>query len=228
MISTPVFHEQWNQEEYSRMKAIFQHETFAPFHGIADSMFDFLLLEKLHLYMGDGTRKVVDENGEIISGYKQTFDHVEDEYHPQNFGVFQLSGFWIPESEGELFTIDGEDKDLFGFRRESQGINEVLFIVHPKSESLFAPLIARFSHSKVVVSALALSSFRTLLVSIPQGDCSYTIAFAKVSLDERINSVSRILSRKESGQSIATNFHFQKRLLEMCKANITSLAIMEV
>lgn len=231
MNSVPLFQE-WNKEEYLRTKVLFQEDaTFRPFHCINDAMFDFLLLEKLHLYMGDGTRKVIDEKGEIISGYKQTFEHVEDKYHPQNFGVFTLSGFWLPEFEGELFIIRDEDEaeDLSAFRRRnSQNVKEFLFLVHPKSEPLFAPLISCYSHQRIEVFALSLSSFRTLLVSVPQGDGSFVVAFAKVSLDERINNVSRILSRKECGQSVATTFQFQKRLCEMKKVNIVSLAIMEV
>lgn len=203
----------WNEEEFAQTLNFFLSDPlFIPFHGITISMFDFLIMEKLHLFMNDGTRKVVDEKGEIISGYLQTFQHVEDEYHPQKFTPFMLSGYWIPEEEGDLFLIQEHFKSPF--RRQRDEKQEILFLVHPKSETLFFPLTKLYNDTKIEVPALSLSSFRTLLVSLPNNG-NYILAFAKLSLDEKINNVSRIISKKESGGSIAASIVFKKKLLSM-------------
>lgn len=204
----------WSDEEFAKIASIIQEDPlFIPFRDITTAMLDFLILEKLHLYMNDGTRKVVDSNGEIISGYLQTFRHTEDEYHPQNFKPFMSFGFWIPEEEGELFLI--QEHLETPFRRNNEGRKEVLFLVHPKSEALFSPLTQEYDSKKIEIPSLSLSSFRTLLVSIPGNDGQWTLAFAKLSLDEKINNVSRIISKKESAGSVAATFAFKEKLISM-------------
>lgn len=226
-------------------------------------------------------------------------------YSPQVFKPFFLKGVWIPEEEGELFSIFSNDFKN-PFQRIKKNQKQFLFLIHPKSENLFFPLIEKYQKNQIEVPALSLSSFRTLLVSIPSKkskkeekdknsnekeeqdknsktkkekeknsnekeveknadfiqqeqenkneitkektdkeqentkeennketndkekdkekiqkekketeEISWILQFVKVSLDEKINDVSRIVCRKESAGSIVTTFLFKKKLKEM-------------
>lgn len=218
----------WNPQGRLEIEVLMRSDPiFAPFIGpsMSNALLDFLILEKHHLFLESGTRRVLNESGEVISGYGQVFTFKDDAYHPQNFYPFNLKAVWVPETEGELFMVDPLMASPF-IRLNPQGLKEFLFLVHPKSEDLFRPLLEAFAHTLVEIPCLSLSSFRTLLVSLPHPN-GRILATAKVSLDEQITNASRIISRKEAAGSVATTLVFKNRLHNMFEKGITSLQIME-
>lgn len=196
--------------EEAQVSAVIQSDPdFAPFRSIPAPLLKFLICEKHHMYMVPGTRQMVDDAGEVISGYAQNYGCHKDLYHPQNFQPFTLKGFWIPADQGDTFSILDPTQQLPIFR-DVAGKKEVLFLVHPKSETLFHPLMQAYAHKQIEVRALALSSFRTLLVAIPDGH-EYQLMMIKVSLDETINKAPRVISLKESAGSVAETCHLKSK-----------------
>ena len=92
---------------------------------------------------------------------------------------------------------------------------EILFLVHPKSEDLFAPLMKKYASKQVTVPALSLSSFRTLLIAIPGTHSLPQYAMVKVSLNETIGGVLRILHLRECARSVATTEILQSKPSEI-------------
>lgn len=195
------------QDETSQIVAeISSSGELKPFANLPLPLLHFLILEKKHLYLEPTGHLLVDRAGTVRSGSKQKYDVPEDEYHPRHFRPFFVKGFWVPEEEGESFSILGPESRLPLVRTNLAGRKEILFLVHPRSEPLFAPLMATYASSLVEVPALALSSFRTLLVAIPTGDNHWTHLMVKVSLDKVINGTHRILSLKECASALGTSF----------------------
>ena len=104
--------------------------------------------------------------------------------------------------------------DVPWVRQTPEGNREVLFLVHPKSEALFVPLTSRYLDKKIEVSAIALSSFRTLLVAFPQAEGRFAYWMVKTSLNELIRGSTRVLSRKESAGSVAVAQVLKQKLLK--------------
>lgn len=178
--------------------------ALAVFRNLSDAMLTFLWSEKTRLTLLADKRVLVDDQNVIKGGYNHDNDCKDDIYHPKHFQPFNVKGYWIPESEGKLFaTESGSTCPLV--RNGPQG-KEVLFLVHPKSESLYAPLIAKYGPTKMDVPALALSSFRTLVVALPTG-----YAMVKVSIDEKIGGAHRALTLKECAGSVGTTAVLQHK-----------------
>jgi hypothetical protein len=174
--------------------------SLTPFRQLPDALLMLLYAEKINLRLIAETRLVKDENGIIISGYAQDYHCQHDQYHPKELMPFNLKGYWIPENEGELFITDVETPCPL-IRQGPQG-KEVLFLIHPKTEHLFGPLMEKYKQEKLLIPALSLSSFRTLLISLPTSDQNYFYTMVKLSLDEKIAGTLRILSLKECACSV--------------------------
>src|SRR5689334_17882381 len=93
-------------EETARISSeIFSLPEFEPFRAIPEPLLKFIIAEKLHMYMTPSGRLIVDSEGVPISGYPHTYTYPENSYHPRFFKPFTLKGFWIPESEGDAFSL---------------------------------------------------------------------------------------------------------------------------
>ena len=172
-------------------------ESLGLFKDLPGHLIPLIGAEKDSLYLTPGTRLVKDQDGVVIAGYWQHYSGLPDIYHPQEWAPFYLKGYWIPQEEGHLFIASSEETCPL-IRETPQG-KEVLFLIHPKSEHLFKELIKKYETQEIQVPALALSSYRTLLIGLPPMS---DYAFVKVSLDEEIGGVLRILSVKECACSV--------------------------
>lgn len=122
---------------------------------------------------------------------------------------FLLKGYWIPENEGELFQADATS--ACPLVRIGLNGKEVLFLVHPKSEALFAPLMAKYRQDEMFVSAIPLSCPQTFFVAIPQSGAkqTYTYAVVKLSIDETLDGSIRLLPLKRCTSSVGTTVVFK-------------------
>lgn len=166
------------------------------FRTLPDSLLTYLYSEKHRLAMTGETRCVADHD-QTIAGFEHSYEADHDQYHPGNFQPFIIHGYWIPTHEGQLFKVHS---DQCAITRTVDGQDQILFLVHPKSTRLFAPLIEKYQHNQLDIPAIALSSFRTLLIALPD---SGEFTMVKVSLDETIGGVRRLLHHKECAASVA-------------------------
>lgn len=185
---------------------LFSEPALAPFRHLPDGMLTFLCGEKARLSLTDDARRVWDGNN-LVSGYTHDYHCKDDQYHPKHFTPFDIKGYWIPESEGQLFAT--QDAAKCPLTRNGPKGKEVLFLIHPKSEHLYGPLMQKHAGQKVSVPALALSSFRSLLVALPGGLPNY--ALVKVTLDEKIGGAQRLLSLKECAGSVGLTAVLQQK-----------------
>lgn len=180
-------------------ETLFKDPKFAPFRFVSDALLTFIFSEKNRLALNEETRIVKD-----TTGFVHLYNAKDDCYHPKYFEPFDLIGLWIPSSEGNFFSIREESEQTPLIRKGPQDEKEILFLIHPKSVTLFEDLIQKYAHTQVAIPALSLSSFRTLLIAIPKTTSLPQYAFVKVSLDENIGGTRRILSLKECAGSVAT------------------------
>ncbi len=171
------------------------------FKALPDTFLAYIYAEKTRLAMAEESRHVVNENQQIVAGFHHGYEASDDQYHPGTFQPFMMKGYWIPCSEGKLFQLR---QGHCSITRTVEGQDQILYLVHPKSATLFAPLISKYQHTQVDVPALALSSFRTLLIALPAGGTT-EFAMVKVSLNEEIGGVRRLLYQKECAASVANS-----------------------
>lgn len=194
------------QETREKMRRDFYLASFAE---LPDPFIFFIQAEKCRLALNSETRNIRDPNGKIIGGFKHNFDCIDDPYHPKYFQGFPVKGYWIPEEAGQLFSSSEENVSPL-MRTTLEGKREVLFLVHPKSEGLYRPLMEAYVDKQVSIPAVALSSYRTLLISPSPGK----FVMVKVSLDKEVGGVLRILSKKESTGSVACSSLLEGERLE--------------
>lgn len=167
------------------------------FRSLPDSLLTYLYSEKQRLAMTAETRYVINDQHHTIAGFEHSYGTDDDQYHPGNFQPFIVHGYWLPLDEGKSYSLHQNNDAI---TRTVDGQSQILFLVHPKSTTLFAPLIKKYQHNQVDVPAIALSSFRTLLIALPN---STEFAMLKVSLDQDIGGVRRLLYLKECAASVA-------------------------
>lgn len=190
--------------------------AFLPFRQLPAVLLDFLISDTLCMPVQHATgeqsvetRLIFDESGEEISGYRLVTKILWDDYHPYRLKPFLAEAVWIPQQEGETFFSDAHSQATsLPFIRNNSGITEVLFIVHPRSRLLFQPLLEKHRDRVTHVPALALSSYRTLLVALPNSGAAATesplYAMVKVSVDATVGNL-RTLSRKDALSSVAAD-----------------------
>ncbi len=182
------------------------------FRSLPDAFLTYLYSEKHRLAMTAETRYVVDDQHQTIAGFEHSYGADDDQYHPQNFQPFIVHGYWIPSDEGKLFMLH---QDSYGVTRTVNDQHQILFVIHPKSTTLFAPLIKKYQHSQIDIPAIALSSFRTLLIAVPDSiENSPGFAMLKVSLDQTIGGVRRLLYQKECAASVAFSAMLNNKRME--------------
>jgi hypothetical protein len=181
---------------------------FIAFRGLPDPLFTFIYGEKQCLSMTPNTREIYDDHGNIIDGYESHYRSADNAYHPKVMRPFDLEGYWIPVTEGKIFVFQAPEGPL---TRVRGGVLELLFLVHPSSKDLYKPLCQKYADSCIRVPALALSSFRTLLIAVPKEYGGVAYEMVKLSLDAEIGGVERRLHQKECACSVATTALLSQR-----------------
>lgn len=127
------------------------------------------------------------------------------------FTPFLLKGVWIPLSAGTQYSILPDLKQL-PIIRNHDGQDECLFFVHPHSEDVFSELLAAYQEKIISVSALSLSSPRSLLVALPNTHGGFDPVMIKVSLNQEAQGVLRLLGERECALSVANTSIFTRIL----------------
>ena len=205
--------EEWVEKETKIVKEIL---SCSPFRSLPNALISFLMFEKTRLSLNEESRQIFDSSGNLLGGFTNDYKIPDDIYHPEKLSPFEIKGYWIPLDEGQIFGIDSDsDKMVHSLIRTRNRQQEVLFFIHPKAEKLFQPLIGKYHHNQVIVSAISLSSSRTLLVALPlepeNENTRYHFTIVKVSLPEEISGVLRCVKEKECACSVATNLILNKR-----------------
>ena len=136
-------------------------------------------------------------------------------YRPEALSAFKLKGIWLPIRQGNFYETDTDLNQDTPLIRINKDVKEILFLIHPRSETYYQTLLAQ--HTYIEIYALSLSSYRSLIVAVP-GSEGFEIAMVKISLNETINQTNRLLSERECALSIANSILLKKRLSE--KTNI--------
>ena len=171
-------------------------------------------------------RIIYDETTEAdIGGDRTNTSMPVDTYHPGLFVPITLTGIWLPIKEGTLFTTLSDIHCCPLIKRQVDGQDVILFLIHPKSLNLYKDLLAHFPGPKETFSALSLSSFRTVLVALPDADGEFNPVMVKLSLDVAIQGVSRILSPRECGLSVANSAILSQKLASLAQDSAQQLPL---
>jgi hypothetical protein len=215
---------------YSQAREIISsNDYFLPFRNmfLHEPLLKFVYSEKCR-FSGpfDESRVIVDDANTESGGYLVNTSMPEDAFHPRHFTPFELKGLWLPLSHGTLFLSRSihESSDLMRLNVDTKE-QEILFLIHPSSEGLYQDLITQYSSTMITVSALSLSSLRTLLIAYPNNDGTYKPLMVKISLDRLSQDVSRILTTRECALSVANSKILRKKITARKDAGIAALAI---
>lgn len=126
------------------------------------------------------------------------------QFAPEAQQWFTVKSYWVPAKNVDLLTA--KTTLLPQFERTIGDQKQVLFLVHPESETYFANFL-RDSQTGPDFKALATSSSRTLLVH--PADNSKILFFAKLSLNKEVGSVVRTIPLGEVARSIGTTIALQ-------------------
>lgn len=140
--------------------------------------------------------------------------HSTDVILDECYGVFTpflLKGVWIPLALGAHYSIL-PNLDEMPIARNRNGQKEILFFIHPKSEEVFSQLLETYQEHCITVSALSLSSPRSLLIALPNERGEYEPIMVKVSLNQLAHGVLRLLSERECALSVANTSIFSRIL----------------
>lgn len=148
-----------------------------------------------------------------------------DEYHPGVFLPITLTGIWLPVNEGTLFTTLSNIHRCPLIKRQDNGQDVILFLIHPKSLHLYKDLLDHAPGPVQTFSALSLSSFRTVLVAVPNADGDFNPVMVKLSLDVMIQGVSRVLSTRECGLSVANSAVLSQKLASLATDDVRALPL---
>jgi hypothetical protein len=121
---------------------------------------------------------------------------VVDDYHPKQFKPFPLKGIWLPIEEASIYNVL-DKKHVCPLFKMKEGKQFVLFLIHPRSEHEYEKLLDKYQDKLQTFDALSLSSFRTVLVALPNDKEGYEPIIVKLSLAKNLRGVFRLLSEKK-------------------------------
>jgi hypothetical protein len=122
-----------------------------------------------------------------------------DAFKPQAARIFEIQGYWLPASEMQIYSSGLSPRMRKRFTRIRNGVQEVLFLVHPESERFYAGLgLSGRPHQTVLAAATA--SSRSLLVWDEHRPHEPFVG--KLSLDAVIGNVERTITGKETAMSV--------------------------
>ncbi len=207
-----------------------QDPAFMPFRDLLtnEALFKFIYHEKC-CFTGDIPEdrvvwEIDPETGiaKDVGGYRVKTQKPSDAYSPDKFLAFPITGVWLPIEACHMFTT------LDAFQEcplSSADRKKILFLIHPHSQSIYQGLLDDPSLQKANCFALSLSSFRSLLVAIPKTQGKFELAMVKVSLDQEIEGVRRLLSMRECKLSVANTLILRQKMQERAAAGQESLPI---
>jgi hypothetical protein len=158
------------------------------------------------------TRLMIGACGAQVGGYEVRAHIPRDQYHPHRLQPFKLRALWLPISVGEFFTL-GSAAIPPEIVRKVGDTDSVLFPIHPKSETLYAPLLQEYPDRIVELSAIALSSSRSLVLALPKVKGKTQFVIAKVSLDADVGwREHRVIALKDCANAVANTGLLYARL----------------
>jgi len=192
-------HEVRNNPEFGPFRVIFQR---------CPSLLDFVYAEKARYPLIPCDKREVTTQPAIETSSISDQDEKDqclfvDAYHPLAWHPFLLKGIWLPIKDLNVYSVLADQTSCPLLKKNDQGESQVLFLIHPKSEAIYAPLIAQYADRVEYYSALSLSSFRSVLVALPDGHGSYEAAMVKLSLDAHLRGAHRLLSERACKIAVA-------------------------
>lgn len=124
------------------------------------------------------------------------------EFTPEQGNVFEVKGYWINEDKLQVFKSEVPPELARAAFRTKDGKPQILFLVHPESETLYEPLTKNLGAPEKLLATPTASS-RSLVVW--RRDAPQAPFLAKLSLNKEIGGVNRSISRKESTMSIGVD-----------------------
>lgn len=123
------------------------------------------------------------------------------QYSPEGQQIFEVKSYWLPASRLNVFEDElGDPKLSTKFRRQNtNGQQEILFLVHPESEGFYRKLLAN-APTGPQFFATATASSRTLMMW--SGNHPEEVFFGKLSLDKEVAGVVRTIPKGEVARSV--------------------------
>lgn len=122
------------------------------------------------------------------------------EYSPENAQVFEVKSYWVSAEKLNVFEASEEHNDIgLELKRVENGQRQVLFMVHPESESFYAEFL-KDAELGPKFEGTATASSRTLMMW-PSGHREKAF-FGKLSLNKEIGGVVRTIPQGEVARSV--------------------------
>jgi hypothetical protein len=134
-----------------------------------------------------------------------------DDYHPKQFKPFSIKGIWLPIEETTIYQTLAKDQ-LCPLFKMMVGKQYVLFLIHPKSEHVYQALLDKYQDRIQTFAALSLSSFRTVLVALPNDKGGYEPAIVKLSLSKYLRGALRLLAEQKCKLAVGNSGMLNARL----------------
>lgn len=199
---------------YDEFKRIVQHDRrFNHFRELFahEPLQRFVYHEKCILGSLSEARVFYREDTHEEGGIAHTTQVVLDDCYGV-FTPFEIKGIWIPLTEGVHYTTLSNYSEC-PLIRKINGEDHFLFLVHPKSEDVYADLLQHYQDKIFLFSALSLSSPRSLLISLPKAtEEGFDPVMVKVSLNQKAHDILRLLSERECALSVANTSIFSRIL----------------
>jgi hypothetical protein len=134
--------------------------------------------------------------------------HVLQNYQAQEFSpeageVFEVKSYWVPAASLVVFESSiGDNDPVLELRRTKNGERQVLFLVHPESESFYSDFVKHAERGPRFVGTATASS-RTLMMW--QADRPENVFFGKLSLNKEIGGVVRTIPKGEVARSVGVS-----------------------
>lgn len=205
-------------------KCIQEDSRWVPFRTFLSNqaLFDFIYYEKCCSNGDIPESRIIWEGSNQVGGYETTTLKPSDSYSPDKLTTFVIVGVWLPIEADHLFTTL---ENLQECPLISADGKEILFLIHPHSQSIYRGLLDNPLLKKVDCCALSLSSFRSLLVVIPSAHEQPTLVMVKISLDQEIEGVHRLLSMRECKLSVANTAILRQKMQAQVTVDKESLPI---
>ncbi|MBX2995887.1 MAG: hypothetical protein KF681_13760 [Bdellovibrionaceae bacterium] len=153
---------------------------------------------ELLMYEQKYVNRTLDEN-KIFS----LQNHQAARYSPEQGQLFEVKSYWLPADRQHVFKVPSALRELgIRFERTREGQREVLFLVHPESESFYRDLVKNAPEGQKFL-ATATASSRTLMMW-PERNPE-KVFFGKLSLNKEIGGVVRTIPQGEIARSVGVS-----------------------
>jgi hypothetical protein len=199
---------------------IARHTVFFPFHFLLENepllkfvyhekcCFSGEMVETRQAYVFDSETKTK----RMLLGYLgPPLEPEKNIFHPQNFFPFKIKGIWLPVSEGTLYSTLNQTSDCPLIKTENNR-ELILFLIHPESEALYSNLLKAHKDQIISVSALSLSSIRSVLIAFPNAENTFIPVMIKLTLNKKSGGVLRVLTERTCRLSVGNSGIFSQKL----------------